>query len=104
MPTAAARCRSHDLIMPNMGGFEATRRIRAQNPSIQVIALTSFDDKSLVQDAIKSGAISFLLKKVTRDDLAAAIRSAYSGHDTLYPEVTREFIFAAQQPQNHRLL
>jgi len=88
-----------DLIMPNMGGIEATRRIRAQNPSIQVIALTSFDDKSLVQDAIKAGAISYLLKKVTGDDLAAAIRSAHSGHGTLSPEVTQEFIIAAQQPQ-----
>ncbi len=85
-----------DLIMPNMDGIEATRRIKAKYPSTQVIALTSFQDKSLVQEAIQAGAISYLLKKVTGDDLASAIRSAHSGHGTLSPEVTQEFITATQ--------
>jgi NarL family two-component system response regulator LiaR len=81
-----------DLMMPTMGGIEATRKIRAQFPQIQVIALTSFREKQLVESAIQAGAISYLLKKVTGDDLAAAIRSAHSGQSTLSPEVTQEII------------
>lgn len=81
-----------DLMMPTMGGIEATRKIRAQFPQIQVIALTSFREKQLVESAIQAGAISYLLKKVTGDDLAAAIRSAHTGQSTLSPEVTQEII------------
>lgn len=88
-----------DLIMPRMGGIEATRQIRELYPDTQVIALTSFQDKNLVQEAIQAGAISYLLKNVTGDDLADAIRSAYAGQGTLSPEVTREFIMSAQTPQ-----
>ncbi len=88
-----------DLIMPGMGGIEATRRIREQHPDIQVIALTSFQDKDLVQEAIQVGAISYLLKNVSGDDLADAVRSANAGHGTLSPEVTRDFIMSAQKPK-----
>ena len=88
-----------DLIMPGMGGIEATRRIREQHPDIQVIALTSFQDKDLVQEAIQVGAISYLLKNVSGDDLADAVRSAKAGHGTLSPEVTRDFIMSAQKPK-----
>ena len=88
-----------DLIMPGMGGIEATRRIREQHPDIQVIALTSFQDKDLVQEAIQVGAISYLLKNVSGDDLADAVRSANAGQGTLSPEVTRDFIMSAQKPK-----
>lgn len=81
-----------DLMMPEMGGIEATTRIRAQYPQTQVIALTSFREKQLVENAIQAGAISYLLKKVTGDDLAAAIRSAHTGQSTLSPEITQEII------------
>jgi NarL family two-component system response regulator LiaR len=88
-----------DLMMPAMGGIEATRRIRAEYPLTQVIALTSFQDKKLVEGAIRAGAISYLLKKVTGDDLAAAIRSAHTGQGTLSPEVTKEIIKPDPGPQ-----
>ena len=81
-----------DLIMPRMGGVEATRKICEKRPDIQVIALTSFQDKSMVQEAIRAGAISYLLKNVDGDNLAAAIRSANAGRGILSPEVTRELI------------
>lgn len=88
-----------DLVMPRLGGIEATRQILERYPDIQVIALTSFQDKDLVQEAIQAGAISYLLKNVTGDVLADAIRSAYAGRGTLSPEVTREFIISAQEVQ-----
>jgi len=86
-----------DLIMPGMGGVEATREIRAQNPNIQVIALTSFQDKSMVQEAIRAGAISYLLKNVNGENLTAAIRSANAGRGTLSPEVTHDLITAGNK-------
>jgi len=78
-----------DLVMPGMGGIEAIRHIHKSNPEIQIIALTSFQDKGMVQEAIRAGAISYLLKNVKGDNLAAAIRSAHAGRGTLSPEVTR---------------
>jgi NarL family two-component system response regulator LiaR len=88
-----------DLMMPEMGGIEATRKIRARYPQTQVIALTSFREKQLVESAIQAGAISYLLKKVTGDDLAAAIRSAHIGQSTLSPEVTQEIIKSEPGPK-----
>ena len=86
-----------DLVMPGMGGVEATRQICKQHPDIQIIALTSFQDKGMVQEAIRAGAISYLLKNVDGDNLAAAIRSANSGRGTLSPEVTHDLITSEQE-------
>ncbi|NTW12744.1 MAG: response regulator transcription factor [Anaerolineales bacterium] len=87
-----------DLMMPRMGGVEAIRAIRKQNPSIQIIALTSFQERELVEDVLREGAISYLLKNVTGEELAAAIRAAFAGRPTLAPEVTKEIIMGAGQP------
>jgi DNA-binding NarL/FixJ family response regulator len=84
-----------DLLMPRMGGVEATRKISEQHPSIRIIALTSFEEEHLVQDALQSGAIGFLLKNTSIDDLATAIRKAYEGKPTLSPEATQALITAA---------
>jgi NarL family two-component system response regulator LiaR len=81
-----------DLIMPELSGAEATRIIRRQWPQIQVIALTSFQRQELVQDALQAGAIGYLLKNVSGEDLAAAIRSAYAGRSTLAPEAVEVLI------------
>lgn len=88
-----------DLVMPHMGGIEATRAVRQRFPSIQVIALTSFPEKELVQDSLRAGAISYLLKNVTGEELAAAVRAARSGKPTLSPEITQAIILGATQPQ-----
>ncbi|MCL7454293.1 MAG: response regulator transcription factor [Anaerolineae bacterium] len=81
-----------DLIMPEMSGAEATQAIRTRWPQIQVIALTSFQEKDLVRGALQAGAISYLLKNVAADDLAAAIREAYAGRSTLAPEAIQALI------------
>ena len=72
-----------DLLMPNMDGIEATRRIRLENESIRVIALTSFAEQELVEKAIRAGAISYLLKDVQSDKLAETIREAKQGRSTI---------------------
>ena len=87
-----------DLVMPVMDGVTATRIIRERWPQVQVIALTSFQEKELVQDALQAGAISYLLKNVSMDDLTEAVRAAHAGRSTLAPEATQVLIRAANQP------
>jgi len=87
-----------DMVMPRMDGATATKAIRARHPEIQVIALTSFKENDLVQRALEAGAIGYLLKNVSGDELAAAIRAAHVGRPTLAPEATQALIHKATQP------
>lgn len=87
-----------DLVMPGMDGAEATGLIRQKCPEIQVIALTSFKEQDLVEGAIKAGAISYLLKDVSAEELAEAIRAAAAGTPTLAPEAAQVLIEAARKP------
>jgi NarL family two-component system response regulator LiaR len=85
-----------DLVMPGMDGAAATRAIRERCPSIQIIALTSFKEQELVQGALEAGAIGYLLKNVSADELANAIREAHAGRPTLAPEATQALIQASR--------
>jgi two-component system, NarL family, response regulator LiaR len=87
-----------DLVMPGMDGATATRKIREQCPEIQVIALTSFKEQELVQGALQAGAIGYLLKDISADELANAIRAAYAGKPTLAPEAAQALIQATRMP------
>ncbi len=87
-----------DLVMPELDGVAATRAIRQDHPEIQVIALTSFKDDELVEGALRAGAISYLLKNVSIDELANAIRAAYAGRSSLAPEVTQVLVATAIRP------
>jgi NarL family two-component system response regulator LiaR len=87
-----------DLVMPDVDGAEATRRIKEACPLVQVIALTSYKEDDLVQGVLKAGAISYLLKNVTADQLADAIREAHAGRPTLAPEAAQVLIKAATEP------
>ncbi len=84
-----------DLVMPRMDGATATQLIRANYPQIQVIALTSFKEEEMIQDVLRAGAIGYLLKNATADELAAAVRAAYHGRPTLAPEATHALIHSA---------
>jgi NarL family two-component system response regulator LiaR len=86
-----------DMVMPDMDGAEATRIIREQNPCVQVIALTSFQEENLIERALQAGAIGYLLKNVSANDLAQAIRAAHAGRSTLAPEATEVLIQATRQ-------
>jgi two-component system, NarL family, response regulator LiaR len=87
-----------DLMMPDMDGATATRLIRKKYPKVQVIALTSFKEQDTVQNALQAGAIGYLLKDVSADELARAIRAAHAGRATLAPEATQALVQAANQP------
>jgi NarL family two-component system response regulator LiaR len=88
-----------DLVMPVMDGAAATKAIRERWPQIQVVALTSFKEDELVQGALQAGAIGYLLKNISADELANAIRSAYEGKPTLAPEAAQALIHAAVRPE-----
>jgi NarL family two-component system response regulator LiaR len=85
-----------DLIMPEMDGIAATRAILTDCPEIKIIAMTSFEDEQLVQGVLAAGAISYLIKNVTSDELAKAIRDAVSGRSTLSPEAARVLVQATR--------
>ena len=85
-----------DLMMPEMDGIAATRAILAEYPEIKIIAMTSFEDEQLVQGVLAAGAISYLIKNVTSDELAKAIRDAASGRSTLSPEAARVLVQATR--------
>jgi len=86
-----------DVIMPNVDGPTATARIRADYPGIQVLALTTFSEKELVQRAIQAGAVGYLLKDVHPDKLAQAIRDAHHGRSTLDAGAAQALMQAAAE-------
>jgi len=91
-----------DLVMPQLDGVAAIGQIRQQYPAIQVIALTSFDDQGRVEAALQAGAIAYLLKNVSIDELAQAIRAAHAGKPTLSPEATQTLIKVATTPATQK--
>ena len=88
-----------DLVMPELGGVAATRMILGRWPEIHILALTSFQEKALVQEALQAGATGYLLKNVSSGELADAIRSTYVGKPTLAKEAVESLIQdAAAEP------
>ena len=87
-----------DMIMPDMDGVAVTRAICQKYPQVQVIALTSFKEGDLVKKALEAGAIAYLLKDVSADDLVRAIRAAHAGRATLSPEAAQALVERANQP------
>lgn len=87
-----------DMVMPDMDGASATRAVRKRFPQIQVIALTSFKEGKIIRNALEAGAIGYLLKDVSADDLAHAIRAAHVGRATLSPDAAQSLVESANQP------
>jgi NarL family two-component system response regulator LiaR len=86
-----------DVVMPNMDGPTATARIRETWPHVQVLALTSFVEEDLVQPAIEAGAIGYLLKKVSANELAEAIRAAHLGRSTIDSDALQLLVKSARR-------
>jgi len=81
-----------DLIMPEMGGVEATRRIKDVSPRTQIVVLTSYHDDEHIFPALQAGAVSYILKDIRMEELAEAIRRAVRGEATLHPRVASRII------------
>jgi len=88
-----------DMMLPDMDGITATRAIRAQNPTVQVVILTSSNDEQLVQSALQAGAIGYMLKNISVIEMANTIRAAYGGKMVLAPEAAQLLINMAVKPR-----
>lgn len=89
-----------DLLMPTMDGVAATREIKRLAPTTQVIILTSYHEDEHIFNAIKAGALSYLLKDSDPAELVAAVRAAARGESTLHPMVAARLLSEMQQRQH----
>ena len=81
-----------DIRMPVMDGVEATRRLREADPNSKIIILTTFDDNEYVFEGLRAGALGYLLKDVSGDELADAIRKVAAGGSMIEPSVARKVV------------
>jgi DNA-binding NarL/FixJ family response regulator len=87
-----------DLRMPTMGGVDAIRRLRVDQPAVRVLVLTTYDTESDVLPAIEAGATGYLLKDAPREDLIRAVRAAAAGQPVLAPTVAQRLMTRVQAP------
>ena len=102
---AVERCRElspdvvlMDLLMPEMDGVAAIKAIHAERPGMAIIALSSFGEERLVRSALEAGALSYLLKNVSAESLAEAIRLACAGISSLSPEASAAVVSGRESP------
>jgi DNA-binding NarL/FixJ family response regulator len=88
-----------DLEMPGMDGIEATRRIRAAHPLVNVVVLTAFSDRRRILDAIDAGAVGYLLKDAEPDELIRGLRAAARGESPLAPKAAQALVAARAEQQ-----
>lgn len=81
-----------DLVMPGMGGVEATRQVKQVSPRSQIIVLTSYHEDEYIFPALRAGALSYVLKDVGPDELAETVRKAARGESVLHPRVASRVV------------
>jgi NarL family two-component system response regulator LiaR len=91
-----------DLVMPKMDGVQVINEIKQTNPEIKILVLTSFAENHQVYSAIKSGAIGYLMKDSSADDLISAIRDTYENKPVLQPEIARKLMRDIQTQENEK--
>ena len=89
-----------DLAMPKMDGIEATRQIKASQPESRILVMTSFAADDKVFPAIKAGALGYLLKESTPEDLVQAIHQIYRGESSLHPTIARKVLQEITHPSD----
>jgi DNA-binding NarL/FixJ family response regulator len=87
-----------DLEMPPPDGIESTRRIRAAHPDVAVVVLTSFTDRARILEALDAGAVGYLLKDATPDELERGIRAAARGESPLDPRAASALLASRARP------
>lgn len=92
-----------DIAMPKLDGIEATRRIKAAWPSINILILSAYDDDQFIFSLLEAGAAGYLLKSIRSRELIDAIRAVYSGESVLHPSIARKvlnrFVSASGKPE-----
>jgi len=91
-----------DFAMPKLNGIEATKQIKAIDPSIAVLVLTAYDNEQYVFAFLEAGAAGYLLKDVHIDELIKAIRAAHVGESVLHPAIARKVIDRFSRPADKR--
>ena len=81
-----------DVRMPEMDGVEATRQLSARYPEVKVIILTTFEDDETVFEGLKAGARGYLLKDISSEEMAAAVRRVAAGEALIEPRLTRKVL------------
>ncbi len=81
-----------DLVMPGIGGVEATRQVKQASPRSQIIVLTSYHEDEYIFPALRAGALSYVLKDVGPDELADTVRKAARGEFVLHPRVASRVV------------
>ncbi len=89
-----------DMVMPRKNGLEAIKDIKKENPNARILVLTSFDDDERVFSAIKAGALGYLLKDSSPQQLLQAIRDVYHGRSSLHPSIALKVIRELNQPSD----
>lgn len=92
-----------DLRMPEMDGVTALRQIKASNPQVQVLVLTTYDSDADILPAIEAGASGYLLKDSSREELYAAIRATARGETVLAPSVAARLVGRMRAPAEEQL-
>jgi NarL family two-component system response regulator LiaR len=91
-----------DLVMPKMDGVQAINAIKADDPFAKILVLTSFAENHQVFSAIKSGAIGYLMKDTSADELIQAVRDTYANRPALQPEIARKLMHDIQNPESQK--
>lgn len=89
-----------DLMMPRQDGLAAIQQIKQENPAARILVLTSFGEDELLFPAIKAGALGYLLKDSSPEQLLQAIRNVYEGKSSLDPTVAVKLIRELNRPTN----
>ena len=89
-----------DLVMPGIGGVEATRQIKRASPHTQIIVLTSYHEDEYIFPALRAGALSYVLKDIGPEELADTIRKAARGESVLHPRVAARVVQEVRGARN----
>jgi two-component system, NarL family, response regulator LiaR len=89
-----------DMVMPRKDGLGAIRDIISENANARILVLTSFAEDEKVFPAIKAGALGYLLKDSSPQELLQAIRNVHNGEASLHPTIARKLMRELNQPQN----
>jgi NarL family two-component system response regulator LiaR len=91
-----------DMVMPRLNGLETIQQLKRENNPARILILSSFTDDELIFPAIKSGALGYLLKDSSPQQLLAAIRDVHSGQSSLHPTIARKLIGELSESPAHQ--